>query len=566
MGPRSNTVVGNWNRRACGCIKGASEEVANYYTIAYLLPSRPVPLFVFLLGFLPAPMASRSPARGASAAHLDELVASGFMSQVTRRRCRLPSGEAEPQPRPGEVVAFCHYFRVSLDFPASAFLRAVLYRYRICLHYLSSATVMLLSVFATFCEAWLGIWPDPDILARYFSGVASSEPCPWGSSSFLLEQRRDRPFLPISLVTPACGWRDRWFYVDVSDLPRMPEFSSAGAQPSERLRWGPTLARWKRYSTVETRVEQLRAQGLSRIRIVMEIMGRRVPPLAQRERGQWEYTTPRDPARLTSVDPPAEVVEGSLPALVGPIPQEVLSSLGSLSPPYWARRPVVVGLLARIVESPCFFLLADFFLVRSWQPLFVPVPRLPLPKVRAAGHMQTALDAKRGCRKQAKADRNIRKERRKRLCAQGKEVPSGSSSSSSLGSSATSGSSGEDSDPYGAMAPDLEVAAAKGARGRSDPSVVITPPADDGRPSSSSMAALGPPAVEADALALGRPAKRPREEDFALGDAQVEKRARELAASADSDSASESAHAFEGIRPVEAPFEEEEELGFVAAG
>lgn len=226
----------------------------------------------------------------------------------------------------------------------------------------------------------------------------------------------------------------------------------------------------------------------------------------------------------------------------------------------------MVGLLARIVESPCFFLLADFFLVRSWQPLFVPVPRLPLPEVRAAGHMQTALDAKRGCRKQAKADRNIRKERRKRLCAQGKEVPSGSSSSSSLGSSATSGSSGEDFDPYGAMAPDLEVAAAKGARGRSDPSIVITPPADDGRPSSSSMAAPGPPAVEADALALGRPAKRPREEDFALGDARVEKRARELAASADSDSASESAHALEGIRPVEAPFEEEEELGFVAAG
>jgi hypothetical protein len=137
------------------------------------------------------PMASTASTAACTttAIKLNELVADGYMSVETRAHCQCVYGEAEPCPRANEVVAFYHYFRASFDFPARPFLRGVLFHYRICLHHLAPNAITVLAVFAAFCEAWLGIWPDLNILTRYFRGNASGGAYPWGSGSFFLTLR-----------------------------------------------------------------------------------------------------------------------------------------------------------------------------------------------------------------------------------------------------------------------------------------------------------------------------------------------------------------------------------------
>lgn len=217
---------------------------------------------------------------------LAELALAGYMSLDTWSRCRPAAGEEESRPRPNEVVAFAHYVRAGLGFPASMFLRGVLFYYGISLHHLAPNTITTLAVFAAFCEGWLGLRPDLNILTRYFRGNVAAGECPWGSGSFFLQLRgTSRPFIAIPRPLLDPEWRRQWFYVDVAGYPEMPPYSSVVVASNDRFDWGPSAQIWEKYRPAEERIDLLRDAGLCGIRVLLEVYARRIAPLAVRSRG-----------------------------------------------------------------------------------------------------------------------------------------------------------------------------------------------------------------------------------------------------------------------------------------
>jgi hypothetical protein len=114
-------------------------------------------------------------------ASLSTLIADGYMSPAMWRRCRVAYGEEAPAPAAHEVVVFARFFERGLDFPVSDFLRGILYTYGLRIHHLNPNTIFHLSIFATFCVAWLGINPNLDLLRYYFRAFAVPGDSPLGA-------------------------------------------------------------------------------------------------------------------------------------------------------------------------------------------------------------------------------------------------------------------------------------------------------------------------------------------------------------------------------------------------
>ncbi|KAK1692494.1 hypothetical protein QYE76_009191 [Lolium multiflorum] len=71
--------------------------------------------------------------------------------------CRLPRGEVEPNPEPGEHVVFLAHFERGFGLPASDFFRSFLDFYELQPHHLPGNAVFYLSCYATFMEAYMGL-------------------------------------------------------------------------------------------------------------------------------------------------------------------------------------------------------------------------------------------------------------------------------------------------------------------------------------------------------------------------------------------------------------------------
>ena len=70
---------------------------------------------------------------------------------------RSAEGEDFPAPKDSEIVLFASFLEHSLSMPVSNFMEGLLYYYKIQLHHLTPNSVLHISVFVHFCEAFLGI-------------------------------------------------------------------------------------------------------------------------------------------------------------------------------------------------------------------------------------------------------------------------------------------------------------------------------------------------------------------------------------------------------------------------
>jgi hypothetical protein len=70
---------------------------------------------------------------------------------------RPAGGELVPAPQPEEAMVFYKHFRRGFALPASNFMRQFLDHFHLQPHHIGANAMMTLSVFATLCEAYLGI-------------------------------------------------------------------------------------------------------------------------------------------------------------------------------------------------------------------------------------------------------------------------------------------------------------------------------------------------------------------------------------------------------------------------
>jgi hypothetical protein len=103
-----------------------------------------------------------------------------------------------PAPQPREAVVFYEHFPRGFVLLASNFLRQFPNHFHLQPHHIGANVVMTLSVIATLCEAYLGIWPSVELFRRllYFkTQMTDSIPVTCGAASFYAYKTAGFPWL-----------------------------------------------------------------------------------------------------------------------------------------------------------------------------------------------------------------------------------------------------------------------------------------------------------------------------------------------------------------------------------
>jgi hypothetical protein len=128
--------------------------------------------------------------------------------------CRPASGERVPARQPGETVVFYDHFPRGFALPASNFLRQFMDHFHLQPHHIGANAMMTLAVFATLCEAYLGIWPNVKLFQRliYFkTQTAGTIPVVCGIASFYTSKTAD--FSGLKGKESCKKWQRSFFYV-----------------------------------------------------------------------------------------------------------------------------------------------------------------------------------------------------------------------------------------------------------------------------------------------------------------------------------------------------------------
>jgi len=99
---------------------------------------------------------------------LNRLVEVGVLPDRATAEWRPALGEPFPTPHTDEVVVFEDYFWRGLGFPVHPFLRDLLELWVVSLCNLHPNTILHISIFIHFCEAFLGILPHFNLFRYLF--------------------------------------------------------------------------------------------------------------------------------------------------------------------------------------------------------------------------------------------------------------------------------------------------------------------------------------------------------------------------------------------------------------
>jgi len=99
---------------------------------------------------------------------LSQLVVDGVLPNRVMTGWHPASGESFPTPRGDELVVFEDYFYRGFGVSIHPFLHRLIEYYAISLCNLGPNSILHVSVFIHFCEAYLGIFPHFDLLCHIF--------------------------------------------------------------------------------------------------------------------------------------------------------------------------------------------------------------------------------------------------------------------------------------------------------------------------------------------------------------------------------------------------------------
>ena len=101
-------------------------------------------------------------------AELNRLVEAGVLLDRASAGWRPTLGESFPMPHTDEAVVFEDYFWRGFGFPVHPFMRDLLELWGVTLCNLHPNTILHISIFIHFCEAYLGILPHFNLFRHLF--------------------------------------------------------------------------------------------------------------------------------------------------------------------------------------------------------------------------------------------------------------------------------------------------------------------------------------------------------------------------------------------------------------
>jgi hypothetical protein len=232
-------------------------------------------------------------------------------------KSRLPDEEIEPEPKEGEHVVFLTHFERGFGLPASPFFRYFLEILSLQPHHLPANAILMLSCFAAYCEAYLGIWPLTDLRTRYYYLRRQVIPNPTQKIKDLVDcgaasiiARTNSGFPKISGLESCRKWQRSFFYVSQGETPEgtdeersedfinLPEYEAG--PPTEFSLWNTCIESeetTKMHDVLTGLTEKLTADD-----ILCSWISRRICPLQWRVHKMCFYNGLLDPTR-TSIFP-----------------------------------------------------------------------------------------------------------------------------------------------------------------------------------------------------------------------------------------------------------------------
>jgi len=213
---------------------------------------------------------------------------------------------------------FLHTLFAGLVPPFSDFFLAVLEQYQIHLLHLHPNSILVLSMFAFFCEAYIGVRPSVDLFRCFFSLRFSSNSETTGCVSFRSVSR----FIPVawdgeapvSEVTQRVDdFRQRWLFVKVTQ--RCPLLAVPAGRPTKHRGWSGITLDDPSLGPLFKFLEEARACGLTGQMVTKEFLRRRIAPLQAHKSAIWTYSGASDVMRLSEEGFSARVLDGLMEIL-----------------------------------------------------------------------------------------------------------------------------------------------------------------------------------------------------------------------------------------------------------
>jgi hypothetical protein len=230
-------------------------------------------------------------------ATITKLVRMGILPEATIGGWQ-PSSERYPRPRDGELVVFEDFYLRGFGTPVHPFLRKLLNFYKISLCNLHPNSILAVSIFINFCEAYLGIYPHFNLWWHFYclkrkGGSGGSEIA--GGAYIVLRNNMRAQYLNLPLNNSIRDWYKKWFYVqqEVGDTLTPCDI---GQIPEQQDSWSevPHTAEMVQVRELLELIDRRRIDGPY---VAANYIFRRVQPCKERVHPMFEYTGGADPTR-----------------------------------------------------------------------------------------------------------------------------------------------------------------------------------------------------------------------------------------------------------------------------
>ena len=103
---------------------------------------------------------------------MERYIETGLLPPAADGRWRIPDEETIPDPRPGETICFLSHLARGLAFSYSTFFIRFFAFYNIRLYDLPPNSLLAISCYVSYCEAFLGCPPNFPLWLSLYSGKA----------------------------------------------------------------------------------------------------------------------------------------------------------------------------------------------------------------------------------------------------------------------------------------------------------------------------------------------------------------------------------------------------------
>ena len=178
-----------------------------------------------------------------------------------------------------ETVVFRDFVERGLALPVSEFFYALLQFWGIQLHHLTPQSILHLSIFTHFCEAFLGILPHFHLFQHFFTLVPilnSAKPAIVGGCELVLRPETRDEYLAYDPAGKGAEWKSFWFHVGNFESP-LPE-RVAGA-PQVQTNWSSAGPGGKQVECILRAIANFKNKGVTGDHVVFSFVSRRIQPL-----------------------------------------------------------------------------------------------------------------------------------------------------------------------------------------------------------------------------------------------------------------------------------------------